>query len=164
MAVCLCEFVDDTMMWQMFENVYFILVIFRCYSLWSADDDGADEEEDHEIQVVNDASVSSWTQESEEFKTSPVKQSPILTSVSQPVEDSASQLTVAPSPAQTVDSSSTQNTLLSTSTTVQTKSTSMSQNISSVTPTPTDPSAPEKTATEVNQYNTTNSSNTLKQI
>ncbi|XP_060728501.1 tripartite motif-containing protein 55a [Tachysurus vachellii] len=116
---------------------------------FTRDDDGADEEEVLEIQLVNDASVSSWTQESEEFKTSPVKQSPILTSVSQPVEDSASQLTAAPSPAQTVDSSSTQNTSLSTSTTVQTKSTSMSQNISSVTPTPTtDPSAPEKTAAE----------------
>ncbi|XP_058273938.1 tripartite motif-containing protein 55a isoform X1 [Hemibagrus wyckioides] len=120
---------------------------------FTKDDDGAgdihDEAEDHENEVVNDTGVSGWTQGSEGFKTSSVKQNPVLNSDTQPVVDSISQLTAAQSAAQTVDSSSTQNTPTTTSTTVQTKTTSMSQSTSSVTPTPsTDPSMPENTATE----------------
>ncbi|KAK3513707.1 hypothetical protein QTP70_028902 [Hemibagrus guttatus] len=120
---------------------------------FTKDDDGAgdnhDEAEDHEHEVVNDTGVSGWTQESEGFKTSSVKQNPILNSDSQPVVDSISQLTAAQSAAQTVDSSSMQNTPPTTSTTAQTKPTSMSQKTSSVIPSPsTDPSTPENTATE----------------
>ncbi|XP_026796704.1 E3 ubiquitin-protein ligase TRIM63 isoform X2 [Pangasianodon hypophthalmus] len=57
------------------------------------DDEAGDnhDEEDHEDEVVNDARVSGRTQESG-LKTSPVKQSPILTPDSLPVVDSASQL------------------------------------------------------------------------
>lgn len=134
--------------------------------MWSADDDEAgdihDEAEDHENEVVNDTGVSGWTQGSEGFKTSSVKQNPVLNSDTQPVVDSVSHLTAAQSAAQTVDSSSTQNTP---PTTVQAKTTSMSQSTSSVTPTPsTDPSLPENTATEVKQFNTTHTFNTHKQM
>ncbi|XP_026796703.3 E3 ubiquitin-protein ligase TRIM63 isoform X1 [Pangasianodon hypophthalmus] len=114
------------------------------------DDEAGDnhDEEDHEDEVVNDARVSGRTQESG-LKTSPVKQSPILTPDSLPVVDSASQLITGPSSAQTLDSSSAQNTPPTTSTPAQTTTTSISQNTSSVTPTPsTAPSAPENTATE----------------
>ncbi|KAB5535620.1 hypothetical protein PHYPO_G00119980 [Pangasianodon hypophthalmus] len=114
------------------------------------DDEAGDnhDEEDHEDEVVNDARVSGRTQESG-LKTSPVKQSPILTPDSLPVVDSASQLITGPSSAQTLDSSSAQNTPPTTSTPAQTTTTSISQNTSSVTPTPsTAPSAPENTASE----------------
>ncbi|MCJ8744959.1 hypothetical protein PDJAM_G00124670 [Pangasius djambal] len=105
---------------------------------FTRDDDEAgdnhDEEEDHEDEVVNDARVSGQTRESPD---------------SQPVVDSASQLITGPSSAQTLDSSSAQNTPPTTSTPAQTTTTSISQNTSSVTPTPsTAPSATENTATE----------------
>lgn len=131
-----------------------IFVRFLCNTLWFADDDEAgdnhDEEEDNKNEVVNDAHASCRTQESEGFKTSPVKKSPILTPDTPPVVDSTYQVTTGPRPAQILDSSSAPNTPPSTSIPAQTTTTSMSQNISSVTPTSsTAPSAPEDTATEV---------------
>lgn len=115
-------------------------------------DDNHDEEEYHQDEVVNDAHVSGRTQESEGFKTTPIKQSPLLTSVSPPVVDSTSQLTTGPSPVQTVDSSSAQNTPPTTSSPAQTTTANILQNTPSVTPTPSiAPSAPESApATEVN--------------
>ncbi|XP_060761918.1 E3 ubiquitin-protein ligase TRIM63-like [Neoarius graeffei] len=111
--------------------------------------DHDEEEEDHEDEVVNDTCVSGLTHESEGLKTSPFKQSPILTPDSPPVVDSVSQLSTGPSPAQILDSSSSQTTPPTTSNPAQTTITSMSQNTSSVTPTTsTTPSTSENTATE----------------
>ncbi|KAF4076645.1 hypothetical protein AMELA_G00217490 [Ameiurus melas] len=120
---------------------------------FTRDDDEAgdnhNEEEEHEDEVVNDVRVSGQIQETEGLKIPVVKQTHILTPHSPQVVDSTSQLTAGPSPAQTLDSSSAQNIPPTISTPAQTTTTRMSQNTSSVTPTPnTAPSTPENRATE----------------
>lgn len=121
----------------------------------SADDDEAgnyhDDEEGNEDEMVNDAYFSGQTRESEGFKTSLIKQSPILMPNSPPVVDSTSQLAAGPSSGQIMESSSVQNIPPPTSTSAQATTSNMSQNTSPFPLTPSRaPSASENIATEVN--------------
>lgn len=123
----------------------------------SVDDDEAgnyhDDEEGNEDTMVNDAYFSGQTQESEGFKTSLIKQSPILMPNSPPVVDSTSQLAAGPSSGQIMDSSSVQNIPppTSTSTSAQATTSNMLQNTSPFPLTSSRaPNALENMATEVN--------------